>query len=284
MRDKITLARLKQMKRQREPIAMLTCYDYSTAVLLEEAGVDCLLVGDSLSQVILGYKSSLQAKMDIMVALTGAVRRGAPTCYLIGDMPFLSYQVCTEDAIRNAGRFLIEAECDAVKMEVDRRHTDLVAALARAGMPVMAHMGFRPQAIHQTEQIVTARLAELGLQLLEDARAMVKAGACSILLECVTAEVSQAIADRLDVPVISCGSGPACDAQVMVLHELLGLPGALNLKFTKRYADLSTPIQQAARQYVQDVREKRYPDSEHCYHMKPDQLEQFHQALEEGSA
>jgi len=275
MAEKITLATLKNWKNQGRPFAMLTCYDYSTAELIQQAGMDGIIVGDSLAQLVLGHQTTLPATMDIMVELTRAVRKGAPDVYLVGDMPFLSYQVGTKKAICNAGRFLVEACCDAVKVEVDRNHLDLVAELSAAGIPVMAHLGYRPQAAQQQDRIVQTRSFCRAQQVFRDALDMAKAGATTILLECVTSVVAQAITERVDVPVVSCGSGPECDGQVLVLHDVVGLCRAKGPRFSKRYTDLSGPLVEAVNSYAQEVHDKSFPDPEHSYHMDQQQQQEF---------
>ena len=280
MSDKVNLAKLKQYKQQGQPIAMLTCYDYSTAALLEQAGIDGIIVGDSLAQVMLGYDSTLQANMDLMVTLTAAVRRGAPNVYLVGDMPFLSFQLSTEQAILNAGRFLREASCDAVKFELDHRYVSLVEELARAGIPIMAHLGYRPQAAGQKAKVVETRAAEQAEILVQDAQDFAAAGACCLLLECVTTATAKAVTERVDVPVISCGSGPHCDGQVLVLHEMLDLPGATRPKFCKTFADVGTQIKQAVRNYIHEIRKRKFPDAEHSYHMTPEAQAELEKRLQ----
>lgn len=281
MADKITLTSLLQRKQQGQPVAMLTCYDYATAVLLQEAKIDSILVGDTLAEMVLGHDTTLSATMEMMIALTAAVRRGAPNVYLLGDMPFLSYQVSREQAIFNAGRFLSEAGCDGVKLEVDRRHVDLVAAMTAANIPVIAHLGLRPQAIHQLggfkAQGQTAAAAE---EIMEDARRMLAVGVCGLLLECVTAEVGRAVSAMTELPVISCGSGPYCDGQVMVLHDILGLPGAGQARFAKTYAPIGEQIVTAVRSYIQQIHERQFPDAQHSYHMKEDEKQRFEKGLE----
>ncbi|MBN1844343.1 MAG: 3-methyl-2-oxobutanoate hydroxymethyltransferase [Sedimentisphaerales bacterium] len=272
MAEKITLGLLKRRKQMGRPFAALTCYDYAMAVLLQEAGIECILVGDSLAQVVLGHPTTWQARLDIMLTLTAAVRRGAPQAYLVGDMPFLSYQINTEEAIRHAGRFLQEAGCDAVKFELSGADLDLVKALSRAGIPVMAHLGYKPQYAGRLDSVVQARTADQARQLLVDAEAMVDAGACSILLECVTACAARAVTERVCVPVIGCGSGPYCDGQVLVLHDVLGLPGAQKVKFCREFVSLTDPIRQAVETYCREVRQGTFPDDAHSYHMKPDEL------------
>jgi 3-methyl-2-oxobutanoate hydroxymethyltransferase len=282
MGKKVTLATLKQLKQQKKPIAVLTCYDYSTAVLLQEAGVDCLMVGDTLAEVILGYCNTLPASMDVMIELTAAVRRGGPDVYLIGDMPFLSYQVSTEKAIVNAGRFLTEAGADAVKLEVDSRHLELVEKLCRAGIPVMAHLGHRPQSVYQDEKIVATRCAHRACQLVQDCMAMVEAGAVSLLLECVADVVAKVVAQQVCVPVISCGSGSYCDGQVLVLHDMLGLGKGETGRFIKAYGNIGNQIILAAGKYVEEVRAGEFPGDEHSYHMQPEQEQEFKKWLAEA--
>ena len=280
MTNKVTLATLKKFKQQDRPITVLSCYDYSTAVLLEEAGVDSLIVGDSLAQVMLGHQTTLSATMEIMLALTAAVRKGAPNVYLVGDMPFLSYQVSHEQAIINAGRFLTEAGCEAVKVEVDHRHIEIVNRLTTAGIPVMAHLGYRPQSAYQSEKVVQTREVRQACQLVRDALDMVQAGASSILLECVTTLTAQAVTQRTELPVISCGSGPYCDGQVLVLHEVMSLPGASNPRFSKSYAQIGDQIRSAAAQYVDEIQKKIFPDDLHSYHMAQEYQQQFKQWLQ----
>lgn len=280
MSEKITLATLMRRKEQHEPFAMLTCYDYTTAVLLEEAGIDGIIVGDSLAQLVLGHRSTLAANLEVMVALAAAVRRGAPNVYLVGDMPFMSYQPSKADAIRNAGRYLVEAGCDAVKFEVDYRHLDLVEALATASIPVMAHLGYRPQSAQVSAKVVETRQAQCALQVIQDAEAMVRAGAVAILLECVTAEAAAEVSKRVAVPVVSCGSGPHCDGQVLVLHDVLGLSGSGGPRFAKAYGQVGEQIRQAAAAYVQDIHSGNFPDQEHSYHMPAQEQEQFNRLLE----
>ncbi len=282
MTDKVDLAKLKELKKQSKRFSILTCYDYSTAVLLQEAQVDSLLVGDSLAQVILGYSSTLPATMDVMIPLTAAVRRGAPKVYLIGDMPFLSYQSSIESAILNAGRFMTEAGCDAVKVEVDYRHVETVSALSAAGIPVVAHLGYRPQTSLQSDRIVESRDLEKAKQLIRDCQAMIEVGAVMILLECVTSRVARAVTELSELPVISCGSGPHCDGQVLVLHEALGLPGAVNPLFSKCYADIGRQINTAASEYSRQVKSGEYPDEAHSYQMDNEVETKFEQWLAEG--
>ena len=269
--NRVTINTLRKRKQAGEKIAVLTCYDYPTARILEAEGVDCLLVGDTLAQVLLGHDSTLPATMDLMVTLAAAVRRGAPDAFLIGDMPFLSYLVSPTDAIRNAGRFMTEASCDCVKIECDRRHVDTVEALTRAAIPVMAHLGLKPQSVHQTGGHITqARDADSAMALIEDARLMEQAGASSLLLEKIPPEPARIITERTSLPVIGCGAGPYCDGHVVVLYDILGLSGYMP-RFAKPFAaqaqTVRDAISQAVRTYVKDVASGRYPDAEHTFAM-----------------
>ncbi len=273
------LAKLKKMVQQGKKISMLTCYDYSMAVLLQRAGVDSLLVGDSLAQVVLGYENTLPADMETMLTLTKAVRRGAGNVFLMGDMPFMSYHSSIEQAVLNAGRFMAEAGCDAVKLEVSSKYVKTVERIADAGIPVFAHLGFKPQTIACVDKIVETREMAPALKLIDDCRTMIEAGAAGLLLECVAAEVAKEIAAASDVPVISCGSGPHCHGQVLVMHEALGLPGAIGPVFAKRFGEIGEAIEEAAKRYAQEVSEGTFPTDETCYHMQPKKVEQFRKLL-----
>ena len=276
--ERVTLATLRARKRVGQKIVMLTAYDFHTARLEQEAGVDSILVGDSAAQVILGYDSTLPATMDFMLTLAAAVRRGAPLVYLVGDMPFLSYQITHAEAIRNAGRFMSEAGCDAVKIECDRELRDTVAALARASIPVMVHLGLRPQAIHRIGAYKSqARTAAAAHELVEDARIMEEAGAAALLLEAVPPEPARMIAASTSLPVIGCGAGPHCDGHVVVVNDMLGLsPGPLP-RFVPQYGDLRRAELQAMRQYADAVRSGAYPMASQCYSMEPGEAEKLPQ-------
>lgn len=269
-REKITLSTLRARKKSKTPITMLTAYDYPTAQIEEAAGIDCILVGDSAAQVVLGHGTTLQATMDYMVTITAAVRRGAPTAFLIGDMPYLSFNITTEEAIRNAGRFMAEAGCDCVKIEGDGRIAPTIAALATATIPVMVHLGLRPQAVHQFGGYrAQGRDAVSAQRLIADARLMQEAGACALLLEAVPPEPARIIAESTPLPVIGCGAGPYCDGQVIVLHDMLGLSAGPLPRFVKPYASLRAEIAKAVGTYISDVVGRRYPAAEHCYQMEP---------------
>lgn len=269
-RDKTTLATLRSMKRGKQKIAMLTAYDYPTAVIEQQAGVDAILVGDSVAQVLLGHNSTLPATMDLMIMLASAVRRGAPDVYLIGDMPFLSYQISTGEAVRNAGRFMAEAGCDAVKIECDRGLRETVSAMARASIPVMTHLGLRPQNVHQVGGYRSqGRDAASARRLIDDAKIMEESGACSLLLEAVPPEPAKRIAEGTPLPVIGCGAGPHCDGHVLVLQDMVGLSIGPSPRFVPRLADLKSQVAEAVGRYVASIRQQTYPAAEHCYEMEP---------------
>jgi 3-methyl-2-oxobutanoate hydroxymethyltransferase len=280
MGERKTIADLIKAKQDGRGIVAVSCYDYTSAKLVSQAGVDMILVGDTAAQFILGYDSTLPIGMDLMVALTAAARRGAPDILLVADMPFLSYQISVGEAIRNAGRFLVEAGAQMVKIEATAAHLDTIRAVADAGIGVMAHIGIRPQRITTTGRLrAEALTAEAALPLVELADHMVQAGASALLLEGTAAETAQIITQRAEVPVISCGSGPGCDGQILVLPDLLGLHSERLPKFAKSYGDMGPRSTEAIRQYATDVRERRFPDAEHSYHMKEGQAERLNQLL-----
>ncbi|MCB9854973.1 MAG: 3-methyl-2-oxobutanoate hydroxymethyltransferase [Phycisphaerales bacterium] len=268
-RDKITLATLRSMKLDRRPISMLTAYDYPMAQIEEAAGIECILVGDSAAQVILGHNSTLPITVDFLVTLAAAVRRGAPTAYLVGDMPYMSYHVNHEEAIRNAGRFMAEAGCDCVKVEGDGRIAPTIEKMTAATIPVMAHLGLRPQAVHQIGGYrAQGRDAAAAERLVRDAKLLEAAGACAIVLEAVPAEPARQIAESTDLPVIGCGAGPFCDGHVLVLHDMMGLADGPPPKFVKQYADIRGAIRTAVDAYIEDIRSRKYPAAEHTYKMR----------------
>lgn len=262
----VTTAKLKKMKEEGQKITMLTCYDYATAVLLDEAGVDVLLVGDSLGMVILGYDSTLPVTMADMLHHTRAVARGARQAMVVGDMPFLSYQVSIEEAVRNAGRFLQEAGAQAVKLEGGREVVPQIRAIVQAGIPVMGHLGLTPQHVHRLGGYsVQGKEEAARQQLLEDARLLQEAGVFAIVLECVPVEVAKLVTEAVDVPTIGIGAGPYCDGQVLVTQDMLGLYRDLKPKFVRRYASLQQPIKQAVQEYIQDVRAGTFPGPEESF-------------------
>jgi 3-methyl-2-oxobutanoate hydroxymethyltransferase len=272
----ITLRTLARTAREGGRFACLTCYDATTARWLAKAGVQVLLVGDTAAEVILGLPGTIHAPLDFMITLTAAVQRGASGCVVMGDMPFMSYQVNQDQAMHNAARFLTEGRADCVKLEVDRGWAPLVERLSRAGIPVVAHIGSRPQqAKSRGGNFSVGRTAEQAIGLLHDAAAMEAAGASMLLVEAAPAEVTARIVERATIPVIGCGAGPACHGQVVVLQDLLGL-STWQPPFAAPAADLGAGIEAAARQWCETVRSSRVPDA---YPMQPHELQRLQAML-----
>ncbi|OHB59941.1 MAG: 3-methyl-2-oxobutanoate hydroxymethyltransferase [Planctomycetes bacterium RBG_13_46_10] len=280
MGAKITIADLLAAKRQHHKIVAVSCYDYTTARLISQTDVQMILVGDSAAQLMLGFNSTLPATMDFMVTITAAVCRGAPDLYLVADMPFLSYQISKAEAIKNAGRFVTEAGAQMVKIEVTAAHFDIIKAVSDAGIAVMAHIGIRPQSISKIGRFkAEATTVEMALELINLAEKMVTAGADSLLIEGTAAEVAEIITNRCEVPVISCGSGPNCDGQILIAHDILGLSQGPVPKFAKSYGNLAKDTIDAFSTYCKNVQNSQFPDAEHSYHMKSGEIEKLRQLL-----
>ncbi|MEX1257076.1 MAG: 3-methyl-2-oxobutanoate hydroxymethyltransferase [Gemmatimonadota bacterium] len=264
---KSTVREFLALKSRGTPITVLTCYDVLFARILEEAGVDMILVGDSLGQVVLGYDSTLPVTLEEMIHHAGAVRRGAPHTFIVMDLPFLTYQASDEDAVRSGGRALKEAEVEAVKLEGGHASAcDRVRALVRAGIPVMGHLGFVPQSVHALGGYrVQGRGPEAADRLLEEAKALEEAGCFSIVLELVPGEVAAKISRILTIPTIGIGAGAACDGQVLVLPDALGLNPGFTPRFLKRFAELGAAAEEGVRAYLEEVRARRYPGPEHTF-------------------
>jgi len=279
--SKITISTLRERKRQGRHTAMLTCYDFSTARIMEEAGLDMILVGDTYGEVCLGHGTTLPVTLEQLVTLAEAVRRGAPFAYLVGDMPYLTYQVSSEEAIRNAGQFMSRAGCDCVKVEVDRRLVKTVEAMSTATIPVMAHLGLLPQSIQRIGGYkAQGKQAEVAARIIEDARLMEEAGAVALLLEAVPAEVAKVITESTALPVIGCASGPYCDAQVVVLHDMLGYGGGHPPRSVKRYAQLHDQLLGAFREYVRDVNDGEFPALQHAITMSTGEHQELQRILD----
>jgi 3-methyl-2-oxobutanoate hydroxymethyltransferase len=263
---KVTMPALGEMKRQGKPISALTAYDYSTARLVDEAGVDLILVGDSLAMVVLGHENTLGVTMDEMLHHTRAVHRAVHRALVVADMPFGSYHGSIDDAVANAVRFVKEAGGEAVKIEGPR--TELVHALAEAEIPVVCHLGLTPQSVHRMGGYrVQARNAEAALQLQADAFALADAGAGAIVLEGIPREVAAAITAALPIPTIGIGAGPDCDGQILVFHDLVNLTFAPAAKFVRRYADASSLFRSAIERYREDVEHHAFPSDAESYHL-----------------
>ncbi|MCL6548831.1 MAG: 3-methyl-2-oxobutanoate hydroxymethyltransferase [Alicyclobacillus sp.] len=256
----------RKMKGSR-PLVVITAYDYPTARAAEQAGVDAVLVGDSLGMVVLGYPSTVPVTMEDMIHHSRAARRGLTRTLMIVDMPFLSYQVSVEEALRNAGRLMQEGGADAVKLEGGEAVADRVRAIVSAGIPVMGHLGLTPQSVHQLGGYrVQGRSPEAAQRLLEDAKRLEDAGCFSLVVECVPQEVAARVAAAVSVPVIGIGAGARCDGQVLVVHDLLGWSYAEKRpKFVKQYAAFASEAADAIARYADDVRTRRFPGPEHSY-------------------
>jgi 3-methyl-2-oxobutanoate hydroxymethyltransferase len=273
-RKKVTTLALRQKKERGEPIVMLTAYDYPTAMVEDQAGVDVILVGDSLGMVVLGYENTLPVTMEEMLHHCRAVSRGAKSALLVGDMPFMSYQVSAEEALRNAGRFLQQGGMDTVKLEGGRERIDAVHAIVGAGIPVMGHLGLTPQSVHQLGGFrPQGRTASAAKRLLEDALLLEEAGCFSLVLESVPARLAELVSKRLSIPTIGIGAGVGCDGQVLVTHDLLGLFDRFTPKFVKKYANFHAEMQRAFSEFKADVESKQFPAAEHSVEMADDEWE-----------
>lgn len=275
-RKKTTTLTFRQKKERGEPLTMLTAYDYPTALALDQAGIDSILVGDSLAMVELGYENTLPVTMEEMLHHARAVARGAKSALLIGDLPFMSYQVSVEDAVRNAGRFIQQANMDVVKLEGGRERAEAVRAIVSAGIPVMGHLGLTPQSINQLGGFrPQGKSASAATRLLEDAQILEEAGAFSLVLESIPARLAEFISKRLSIPTIGIGAGAGCDGQVLVTHDLLGLFERFTPKFVKRYANLHETMNKAFADYIDDVETKKFPAVEHTVEMNDEEWSAF---------
>ena len=276
----ITLTKLVEKKALGEPIAMVTAYDYPSAQVAEEAGVDVVLVGDSGAMTVLGYRSTVPVTLDELLMLAAAVRRGLSTPLLVGDLPFGSYEASDEEAIHSAQRFVKEAGCDAVKLERGGTSVERTRAILGAGIPVMGHVGLTPQTATALGGYRSqGRTAERALEVLQDAVALQEAGCFALVFEAIPSALTELIMPRLHVPVIGIGAGPSTDGQVLVFHDLLGIYDGHTARFVKRYADVREQMISGVSAYVEDVRARRYPEPEHEYTMAPDEIERLHQLL-----
>ena len=262
----VTVRDIRAYKERGERFAMLTAYDALSARLLDEAGIPLLLVGDTLGMVMLGHDSTVPVTMEEMLHHTAAVRRGTSDCFVVGDMPFMSYQASIEEGMRNAGRFLKEAGANAVKLEGGGRTVDLVGRLTGSGIPVMGHLGLTPQSVNQLSGYrVQGRNDEQALRIVQDAKALESAGAFAVVLEAVPSALAAEVTRSLEIPTIGIGAGPDCDGQVLVWHDFLGITEGKAPKFVKRYASLGAEIKKAAASFAAEVAERSYPGPEHSY-------------------
>ena len=272
MSKRVTINTLMEMKKSGDKITMLTAYDYPTAKILDEMGIDSILVGDSAANVIMGYPDTRPVTMDEMIHHTKMVSRAVANSFLIGDMPFMSYQVSIEEAIRNAGRFIKEANVDAIKLE--GRYFETIRRLTEAGIPVVGHLGLTPQSASLLGgYVVQGKTFDKAKRLIQDAESIEESGAIMLVLEMVPEEVASIISRRLRIPVIGIGAGAGCDGQVLVLHDMLGLGGSF--KFLKKYANLKGVISDAVKNYISDVKGKRFPSKDNSFQMPPSELKRL---------
>ena len=284
-RKKVTTRTFRLKKQRGEPITMLTAYDYPTALAIDRAGIDSVLVGDSLGMVVLGYENTLPVTMDDMLHHCRAVARGAQYALCIGDMPFMSYQADVREAVRNAGRFLQEAGMDAVKLEGGRERIQAVRAIVGAGIPVMGHIGLTPQSVHQFGGFrAQGRTAAAAKRLLDDALLLEDAGCFGVVLESVPAPLAEWISQRLAIPTIGIGAGAGCDGQVLVTHDMLGLFDRFTPRFVKKYADFYPQMAAAFAAYKAEVEARAFPAAEHTFSIPEEEWRAFvdHEAREGG--
>ncbi|MGF9905069.1 3-methyl-2-oxobutanoate hydroxymethyltransferase [Brevibacillus porteri] len=273
----VTTSSIRKKKETRTPITMVTAYDYPSAKLVDEAGADMILVGDSLGMVVLGYDSTIPVTMEDMLHHTKAVTRGAKRAFVVADLPFLSYHGTVEEAVKNAGRLMQEGLAKAVKMEGGRELVPIITRCVQAGIPVVGHIGLTPQSVHQLGGYkVQGRDLEAAKKLLDEALAIQEAGAFAIVLECVPEEVAGMIADKLDIAVIGIGAGATCDGQVLVFHDMVGYASDITPKFVKRYANIGETIREAVETYNKEVEARSFPGPEHVFHASEETIKELY--------
>ncbi len=280
MAKKKTVHDFIQMKQSGEKISYLTSYDYPSAYFAEKAGMDMLLVGDSMGMVVLGYSTTVPVTMDDMIIHARAVRRGAPNTFIVGDLPFMSYQESPQQAVHNAGRFYKEAEVDAVKLEGGRKVADRIRAIVDSGMSVMGHIGLTPQSSGQLGGFkAQGRTAESAWEILLDAKAVEESGAFSVLLEAIPPEVGKGITQAIKIPTLGIGAGMHCDGQILIISDMLGAFEAFTPKFVKRYANVGEIMVKAFREYISDVKSQKFPEEQHTYRMPPEEAKRFEEMV-----
>ncbi len=280
-RKKVTLPVLFDKMQKGIPITMITCYDYPMAYLVEQAGIDIVLVGDSLGMTMLGYDSTLPVTMDDMIRHAQAVRRGAPDPWLIGDMPYMSYQASDESAVLNAGRFMAQAGCDGIKLEGGQEVISRVKAIVNAGIPVMGHLGLTPQSVSSLGGFrLQGKSGKQARKIVDDARALEEAGCMAILLELVPDRVCALIAERAGIPIISLGSGPDADGQLLIFHDMFGLYPKFTPKMAKQYADAGKAIGDGLKAYVAEVTNRIVPEPERYFGIKDEEYDELVRLLD----
>jgi len=282
-RKKVTLSVLYEKMAAGTPLTMVTCYDYPMAYLQEQAGLDIVLVGDSLGMTILGYDSTLPVTMEDMIRHAQAVRRGTPNAWLVGDMPYMSYQASDESAVRNAGRFMAEAGCDAIKLEGGREMASRVRAITAAGIPVMGHLGLTPQSAASLGGFrLQGKSAAQAKKIVDDAAALEEAGVVATLLELVPDQVCGLITGRSKVPIISLGAGPHAHGQLLIFHDMFGLYPKFTPKMAKKYGDAGKVIADGLRQYVAEIQSKVFPEPERYFAMKDEEYAELVRMVEDA--
>ncbi|MBM7615249.1 3-methyl-2-oxobutanoate hydroxymethyltransferase [Alkaliphilus hydrothermalis] len=275
--SKFTTASFNKAKGEGHKISMLTAYDYSTAKLLDEAGVDSILVGDSLGMVVLGYENTLQVTLEDMIHHTRAVARGAKRALVIGDMPFLSYHVSVEETIKNAGRLIQEGNAHAVKLEGGREVLDKVEALVKAQIPVMGHLGLTPQSVNMLGGFkVQGKNEAQAKKMIEDAKLLQEAGVFAIVLECVPEKLAKLITESIDIPTIGIGAGKYCDGQVLVTQDMLGMYSDFTPKFVKKYTDIGSIVKEAVAAYGKEIQEGVFPEAKHTFAIDEETLKKLY--------
>ncbi|MGO5111573.1 3-methyl-2-oxobutanoate hydroxymethyltransferase [Oscillospiraceae bacterium LCP25S3_E10] len=274
---KNTIITFKQSKQQGNKISMLTAYDYSTAKLMDEAGINAILVGDSLGNVVLGYEDTLSVTMDDMIHHGAAVARGVKNAMVVVDMPFMSYQTSVYDAVVNAGRLMKEGRASAVKLEGGKEVCPQVKAITEAGVPVMGHLGLTPQSINALGgHRVQGKTQQAAQKLLDDARALQEAGAFAVVLECVPEKLAEKVTKELEIPTIGIGAGAGCDGQVLVYQDMLGMFSDFTPKFVKKFANVGQVMKEAFKSYIDEMQQGSFPSQEHCYSIDDDIIEKLY--------
>ena len=274
---KQTAVTIQKAKEQGEKLAMLTAYDYSMAKLIDEAGIDMVLVGDSLGMVMLGYEDTLSVTMEDMIHHTAAVSRGIKNAFLVADMPFLSYQTSVYDAVCNAGRLIKEGRAEAVKLEGGSAFAEHIRAITNASIPVVAHLGLTPQSFHSLGGFkVQGKSEQAAKKLVEDAKAVEEAGAVALVLECVPAKLAELVTKKLHIPTIGIGAGAGCDGQVLVYQDMLAMFGDFKPKFVKRFGEVGAVMKEAFQTYSQEVKASVFPAAEHTFQIDDDVIEKLY--------
>lgn len=278
---KNTITTLQKQKEEKDKIVMVTSYDYTTAKIMEQAGVNTILVGDSLGMVMLGYEDTLSVTMEDMIHHSAAVARGVKNTFIVTDMPFMSYQTSVYDAVLNAGRLLKEGRANAVKLEGGGEFAPHIEAIVKASVPVVAHIGLTPQSVNAFGGFkVQGKDVKAALKLIEDAKAVENAGACMVVLECVPAKLAAKITETLSIPCIGIGAGPDCDGQVLVYQDLLALYGGIKPKFVKVFADAGETMRRGIKAYIRETKEGIFPAMEHCFKIEDSVIEKLYETCE----